>query len=98
MKNKIIGHSNIIVIIKTWISYTLFARTDTTNIVASVDTPGKGAVVWVNGNRISEVANWNGYVHYVTSYLFHPVKAGDVIDYYIFSQGFLYFYPMLGAN
>ena len=81
-----------------WISYTLFERTDTTNIVASIDTPGKGAVVWVNGNRISEVANWTGYVHYVTSYLFHPVKAGDVIDYYIFSKGFLYFYPMLGAN
>lgn len=81
-----------------WISYTLFERTNTTNIVASVDTPGKGAVVWVNGNRISEVANWDAYVHYVTSYLFHPVKAGDVIDYYIFSQGFLYFYPMLGAN
>ena len=81
-----------------WISYTLFERTNTTNIVASVDTPGKGAVVWINGNRISEVANWDAYVHYITSYLFHPVKAGDVIDYYIFSQGFLYFYPMLGAN
>lgn len=81
-----------------WISYTLFERTNTTNIVASVDTPGKGAVVWINGNRISEVANWNEYVHYITSYIFHPVKAGDVIDYYIFSQGFLYFYPMLGAN
>lgn len=81
-----------------WISYTLFERTNTTDIVASVDTPGKGAVVWINGNRISEVANWNAYVHYITSYIFHPVKAGDVIDYYIFSQGFLYFYPMLGAN
>lgn len=81
-----------------WISYTLFERTNTTDIVASVDTPGKGAVVWINGNRISEVANWDAYVHYITSYLFHPVKAGDVIDYYIFSQGFLYFYPMLGAN
>lgn len=81
-----------------WISYTLFERIDTTNIVASVDTPGKGAVVWINGNRISEVANWNGYVHYTTSYLFHPVKEGDIIDYYIQAQGYLYFYPMLGAN
>ena len=81
-----------------WISYTLFERTDTTNIVASVDTPGKGAVVWVNGNRISEVANWDAYVHYTTSYLFHPVKEGDIIDYYIQAQGYLYFYPMLGAN
>ena len=81
-----------------WISYTLFERTDTTNIVADVDTPGKGAVVWVNGNRISEVANWNGYVHYTTSYLFHPVKEGDIIDYYIQAQGYLYFYPMLGVN
>ncbi len=77
-----------------WISYTLFERTDTTNIVASVDTPGKGAVVWINGNRISEVANWSAYVHYVTSHLFHPVKKGDIIDYFIFSQGFMYFYPM----
>ena len=77
-----------------WISYTLWERTDTNIIWSQIDTPGKGAVVWVNGNRISEVANWNNYTHYVTSYLFHPVKKGDIIDYFIFSQGFMYFYPM----
>lgn len=77
-----------------WISYTLFPRTDTTNIIASVDTPGRGVVVWVNGNRISEVATWANYVHYVTSYLFHPVKKGDVVDYQICTTGYMYFYPM----
>lgn len=77
-----------------WISYTLWERTNTTVIWSDIDTPGRGAVVWVNGNRISEVATWSGYVHYVTSYLFHPVKKGDIIDYFIGTQGFMYFYPM----
>ena len=77
-----------------WISYTFFERTNTTNIIASVDTPGRGVVVWVNGNRISEVATWSNYVHYVTSYLFHPVKKGDVVDYQICTTGYMYFYPM----
>ena len=77
-----------------WISYTLWERTNTTVIWSQIDTPGKGAVVWVNGNRISEVANWDAYVHYVTSHLFHPVKKGDIIDYFIVSAGFMYFYPM----
>lgn len=77
-----------------WISYTLWERTNTTVIWSQIDTPGKGAVVWVNGNRISEVANWGEYVHYVTSHLFHPVKKGDIIDYFIVSKGFMYFYPM----
>lgn len=76
-----------------WVSWTGYTRTNTTLDRISVDTPGKGLVLLINGVRISDVANWSGYTHYITSPFLIPVQKGDVLTYSIY-EGCMYFYAM----